>query len=230
MPEPQSLSRRTALVSLGAGSLGLFLGASAQAGPPTLETGDSGGGAALAANDSHPLTGLWLAHLALSPEDDATVAAPAFFGADGSVMLAYPSSQAMLDGIQIRSVALGTWAPIDDYEAHFTAVQVCFGADGIYQGTRTYDAYPVVAANEMSFTVRGESDLVTVRDASNTIAERRIGALRLPMFGFRMTPGNAGFPTSLDWPEVAPVHPGDPRLTPTPPPYPPEPSDPFGDR
>jgi hypothetical protein len=218
MQDSRSLSRRTALAGLGAGSLGLLFGSHA-AGLPTASNRETGGntGSNLV---NHPLTGLWLAHLALSPDNDATAAVPAFFGADGSAMLAYPCSEITLDSIQIRGVALGTWIPIDDHEAHFTAVQVCFGADGAYRGTRTYDAYPVVSGDGNSFTVRGESDLVTVRDASNTIAERRLGSLRLPMYGFRMTPGNPGFPTSPDWPEVAPVHPGDQRLAPTPVPSP----------
>jgi hypothetical protein len=220
MQEPRSLSRRTALAGLGAGSLGLFFSTHAAAMPtaPNREIGGIYGGDSAA----HPLTGLWLTHLAVSPDDDTTVAVPAFFGADGSALLAYPCSETVMDSIQFRGVAMGTWAPIDDHEAHFTAVQVCFGADGLYQGTRTYDAYPIVSGGGKSFTVRGESDLVTVRDASNTIVERRTGSLRLPMKGYRMSPGNAGFPTHLDWPEVAPAHPGDQRLSPTPAP-PPEP-------
>lgn len=229
MATTHSLSRRSALAGLGAGSLGLFFGASATAAPPALDTGGGGGGALLAADAStapHPLTGLWLSHI--SRDGDETAAAPAFFGADGTAVLVYPCAEANENGTQIRGLALGTWAPIDDHEARFTAVQVCFGADGTYQGTRTYDGYPVVSDDGTSFAVKGEFDLVTVRDAGNAIVASIAGARRA-MVGTRMTPGNAGFmaaartggeegqdqqilPSGI--PEVAPVHPGDPRLTP----------------
>ncbi len=71
-------------------------------------------------------------------------------------------------------------------------MQVCFGADGSYQGTRTYDGYPVVSDDGMSFTVKGEFDVMTVRDAGNAIVQSISGSGR-PMIGTRMTPGNAGF-------------------------------------
>jgi hypothetical protein len=253
MAQSRPLTRRTALTGLGIGSLGLFFGAAASAAPPAFETGGSGGGKLLAsAIDAHPLTGLWLAHLALAGDGDETAAAPAFFGADGTAVLVYPCAEANDEGTQIRGLALGTWAPIDDHEARFTAVQVCFGADGSYQGTRTYDGYPVVSEDGASFLVKGEFDVLTVRDAGNAIVASISGARRA-MFGNRMTPGNAGFAAfrvsdspendvgaeeplpsgpmqgdpALPWdphqseeapniPEVAPVRPDDPRLTPDP--------------
>lgn len=227
MSAARSLSRRSALAGLGVGSLGLFLGASAQAGAPAFETGGSGGGEPVASGP-HPLVGLWLSQVALAAEGDQTAAAPAFFGADGTAVLAYPCAEASENGTQIRGLALGTWAPIDDHEAHFTAVQVCFGADGTYQGTRTYDGYPVVSDDGASFTLKAEFDLMTVRDAGNAIIASYSGGRR--MTALRMTPGNAGFmpyrvSSSLetaggddeatapaDVPDVAPVYPGDPRL------------------
>lgn len=235
MSEPRSLSRRSALAGLGVGSLGFFARQVANA-------GESAGSQAEATSvrSCHPLAGLWLSHIAISAEGDQTAAAPAFFGADGTAVLVYPCAEASENGIQIRGLALGTWAPIDDHEARFTAVQVCFGADGTYQGTRTYDGYPVVSDDGASFEVKGELDLMTVRDAGNAIIGSHAGARR-SMFGSRMAPGNAGFTpyrTSLDpgdeldpgaqsaasdlepaqaegtleIPEVAPVYPGDPRL------------------
>jgi hypothetical protein len=234
MSATRPLSRRTALAGLGAGSLGFFASRVASAAPVAFDTGGSGGGDPLPATAAaHPLTGLWLSHIALAGDDDATAAAPAFFGADGTAVLVYPCAEANEEGTQIRGLALGTWAPIDDHEARFTAVQVCFGADGSYQGTRTYDGYPVVSDDGASFLVKGEFDVLTVRDAGNAIVASISGARRA-MFGNRMTPGNAGFaafrvsdspenepaqerqeqePGSL---EVAPVHPGDPRLIPVP--------------
>lgn len=236
MSANRPLSRRSALAGLGAGSLGLFLGAAASASPPALEIGGSGGGrlVADAGSDAHPLTGLWLSHIALNGDGDATAAAPAFFGADGTAVLVYPCAESSENGTQIRGLALGTWAPIDDKEARFTAVQACFGADGSYQGTRTYDGYPVVSEDGSTFTVKGEFDLVTVRDAGNAIVSS-IAGTRRAMVGTRMTPGNAGFasfrisgspenetveqrvtgPLDPNFPEeIAPADANDPRLGP----------------
>jgi hypothetical protein len=179
------LSRRTALAGFGLGSLGFIASHAAGLAAPVPESVLSG----------HPLTGLWLAQISLSPDGDTT-AVPAFFGADGSAVVIYPCVEAAEDGAQIRGMAIGTWAPIDDREARFTAVQTCFGADGTYHGTRTYDAYPVVSDDGMSFTVKGEFDLLTVRDAYNAITESRAGATGSAMHAVRMTPGNAGFAPS----------------------------------
>jgi hypothetical protein len=231
MAQTPSLSRRSALAGLSAGSLGFFASRVATTAAPVSASSLT----------DHPLTGLWLSHVALNGDGDETAAAPAFFGADGTAILVYPCAEATEDGTQIRGLALGTWAPIDDREARFTAVQVCFGADGSYQGTRTYDGYPIVSDDGASFAVKGEFDRLTIRDARNAIVASLAGARRA-MIGTRMTPGNAGFAafrvadspenapeqetTSVpsEVPEVAPVHPGDPRLIPTPP----EPKHPMG--
>jgi hypothetical protein len=181
MAETHALSRRTALAGLGAGSLGFFASRVATAGAPVPA----------ATLSNHPLTGLWLSHVALSGEGDATAATPAFFGADGTAVLVYPCAEARENGTQIRGLALGTWAPIDEKEARFTVVQACFDADGTYQGTRTYDGYPVVDDDGASFSVKNEFDLLTVRDAGNEIVEASMGGR--PMRAFRMVPGNAGF-------------------------------------
>jgi hypothetical protein len=225
MAESSSLSRRTALAGLGAGSLGFVASRIATAGASVPA----------ASLIDHPLTGLWLSHMALTAEGDQTAAVPAFFGADGTAVLVYPCAEASENGTQIRGLALGTWAAIDDHEAHFTAVQVCFGADGSYQGTRTYDGYPVVSDDGASFAVKNEFDLVTIRDAGNAIVASIAGGRRA-MVGARMTPGNAGFaafrvadgpenapidpvpaaPLDPNFPEgIAPLDPNDPRLMPT---------------
>lgn len=181
MAATSSLSRRTALAGLGAGSLGLFASRVATAGASVP----------LSSLPDHPLTGLWLSHIALTAEGDQTAAVPAFFGADGSAMLVYPCVEAGQNGTQIRGLAIGTWAPIDHNAARFTAVEVCYGADGSYQGTRTYDGYPVVSDDGTSFTVKNEFDVLTVRDAGNAIVQSHLG--RRPMTGVRMAPGNPGF-------------------------------------
>ena len=46
MAAEHTLTRRSALAGLGAGSLGLFFGASAMAAPPAFDTGGSGSGGA----------------------------------------------------------------------------------------------------------------------------------------------------------------------------------------
>lgn len=248
MSATRPLSRRTALAGLSAGSLGFFASRVASAAPAAFETGGGGGGDPLPATAAaHPLTGLWLAHLALNGDGDATAAAPAFFSADGTAVLVYPCAEAGENGTQIRGLALGTWAAIDDHEAHFTAVQVCFGADGSYQGTRTYDGYPVVSDDGASFAVKNEFDLVTIRDAGNAIVASIAGGRRA-MVGARMTPGNAGFaafrvadspeneqddravaaPLDPNFPEgIAPADANDPRLNPTPNPMQGDPAQPW---
>jgi hypothetical protein len=182
MAPTHQLSRRTALAGLGAGSVGFFASRVATAGAPVP----------VSSLMDHPLTGLWLSHMTLSSDGDDTAAVPAFFGADGTAVLVYPCAEAGEDGTQIRGLALGTWAPIDDHEAHFTVVQACFGADGSYQGTRTYDGYPMVSDDGTSFTVKNEFDLLTIRDAGNEIVEGHLGG-RWPMTAFRMAPGKPGF-------------------------------------
>lgn len=181
MAPTHHLSRRTALAGLGAGSLGFFASRIATAGAPVPASSLL----------DHPLTGLWLSHIALAGDGDETAAVPSFFGADGTAVLVYPCAEAGENGTEIRGLALGTWEPIDRREAHFTAVQVCFGDDGTYHGTRTYDGYPVVADDGVSFTVKNEFDMLTIRNAGNEIVEGYLG--RRPMTGFRMAPGKPGF-------------------------------------
>jgi hypothetical protein len=183
MAPTHQLSRRTALAGLGAGSLGFLASHVATAAAPIPVSA--------AVLSDHPLAGLWLSHVALTADGDQTAAVPAFFRADGSVMLVYPCVEASENGSQIRGLAIGTWAPIDNHAARFTAVEVCYGVDGSYQGTRTYDGYPVVSDDGASFTVKNEFDVLTVRDAGNEIVQSHLG--RRPMTGFRMAPGNPGF-------------------------------------
>jgi hypothetical protein len=238
MQESPSLSRRTALAGLGAGSLGLFFGThAALAAAPNRETGSA---AVIPASDlvDHPLTGLWLSLVALPSNPDLVVAVPTIFGADGSAVMIYPCTEANGNGVHIKGAAIGTWAPIDDRSAHFTTVQVLSDMDGGYVGTSTFDGYPLVSDDGQSWEVKSEFDRSTVRDASHAIVRSIQGPSKNPFHGFRMTPGNDGFPpyrTSLEpgdglvpdpvdaghFPEVAPVHPGDPRLAPTPTPPPP---------
>lgn len=212
MQESRSLSRRTALAGLSASSLGLFFGAHAAA-LPNKETGSAPVIPARSPAD-HPLTGLWLSLVALPSNPDLVVAVPTIFAADGSAVMIYPCTEANETSVHVKGAAIGTWFPIDDRSARFTTVQVLSDMEGVYQGTYTFDGYPVVSDDGQSYAVNSEFDLSTVRDASHAIVRSIQGPSRNALHGFRMSPGNAGFPFSI--PEVAPVHPGDQRLVPTP--------------
>lgn len=235
MDEQHSLSRRAALAGLGAASLGLFMSVQAGAHAPNRETGSSGSAGELAASAtspsgaqaplaSHPLVGLWLTQLALPSHPDDVVTVPALFGADGSAVLIFPCTESGDAGVMLKGAAVGTWAPIDDRYAHFTAVHALSGIDGRYQGTATFDAYPRINDDNETFDVETQFDLFTTRDNLNEIVGSHPGPHRNPMRGYRMHPGKPGFPPALDdtemdtlnSPEVAPVHPGAPRLVPTP--------------
>jgi hypothetical protein len=224
MSEPRMLSRRLALAGLGAGSLGVVMGAQAAA-RPNVETGGSGGTGAIsdtavpstASFAGHPLVGMWLTMMALPSHPEDVLAVPAFFGADGSALLIFPCTEANDVGVQVKGAAIGAWAPIDDRYAHFTTVQALSDMEGLYHGTITFDGYPRVNDDHETFDVDSQFDLFTVRDQLNKVISSRSGPHANPMRAYRMHPGNVGFPVAQaesqpSIPEVAPVHPGDPRL------------------
>lgn len=217
MATTHSLTRRSAIAGLGAGSLGLFLGASAAAAAPAFDNGSSGGGDLLS-TATHPLAGRWLSHLALPSRPDVDVAVPTFFGGDGTVVMIFPGMEAEKRGIQVSGMALGCWEPLSADLGHFTAVQVLANLDGDYIGTVTVDGYAQTDAEGLGFAVRSEDNLFIVRDAGDAIVEELAASADHPMRGLKMRVGNAGFATSLAAParvpEVAPVYPGDPRLQP----------------
>jgi hypothetical protein len=217
MATTHTLTRRSALAGLGAGSLGLFLGASASAAMPAAETGGGGGGSLLS-TASHPLAGRWLSHVALPSRPDVEVAVPTFFGGDGTVVMIFPGTEVEKRGIQVSGIALGCWEPMTADLGHFTAVQVLANLDGDYVGTVTIDGYAQTDAEGLGYAVRSEDNLFTVRNQANDIIEELAASAAHPMSGLRMRVGNAGFaaavaaPSSV--PEVAPVYSGDPRLQP----------------
>jgi hypothetical protein len=216
MPEQRSLSRRTALAGLGAGSLGFFAS--------RLGVAGSDAQSASTALAGHPLTGFWLTLMALPSHPDDVVAVPAIFGADGSAVLIFPCTEANDTGVQVKGAAIGTWTPIDDHYAHFTTVQTLSDMDGHYHGTVTFDAYPWVNDDGETFDVQTQYDLFTVRDNLNEIVSSNAGPNKNPMHAYRMHPGDAGFPTRApslasepaQFPVVAPVDPSDPRMAPLP--------------
>jgi hypothetical protein len=214
MAAQQSLTRRSALAGIGAGSLALFLGASASAAPPAFETGGSGSGEVLSTT-THPLAGRWLSHLALPSRPDVEVVVPTFFGADGTVVMCLPPMEAKK---QIGGIALGSWEPMTADLGHFTAVQVLANLDGDYVGTVTMDGYAQTDAEGLGYAVRSDDHLFVVRDQANDIIEELAASAAHPMSGLRMRAGNAGFAASVaapaGIPEVAPVYADDPRLQP----------------
>lgn len=199
MTAQASLTRRSALAGLGAGSLALFLGASAAASPPMAESGGSGSGAVLSTG-THPLAGRWLSQLALPSRPDVAVTVPTFFGADGTVVMCLPGVEAEKRGIHASGIALGCWEPMAADLGHFTAVQVMANLDGDYVGTVTIDGYAQTDAEGLGFTVRSEDHLFVVRDQADAVLEQLAAPTDHPMRGLKMRVGNAGFPEQAEPP------------------------------
>ena len=183
-----TVSRRTALASLGVGGLALAtssasIGASGQATPESRA--------------QHPLTGLWLAMANPPIPDDPQFAAPSYFGVDGSVVLMFPISQLGPRGVQFNSSPLGVWEPYDEHTGHFTAVQMLTDADGAYLGTVTIDGYPVVSDDGQSFIDEGSLAVITIRDVAGAIIETaNTLAGQRPVTAIRMGVGTPGFPVT----------------------------------
>jgi hypothetical protein len=174
----RSVSRRTALASLGAGGFAL-----ATAGH-TVAAQDS---SALA---DHPMVGVWMA---VTPEGPA----PSFVMADGSFHHSSAPISVDADGaITYWSPQNGVWEPDPDNERgiHFTSVQNIHDATGALTGTFTVDGYPVASEDGQSFYDDGTRVRLTLRDATNTVTMvlGEDGSLP-PIFGIRMAPGAPGF-------------------------------------
>lgn len=206
MATTHSLTRRSAIAGLGAGSLGLFLGASAAVAESSVETGGSGGGKLLSTT-THPLAGRWLSRLALPSRPDIEVTAPTFFGADGTVVMCLPSVEAEEQGIHAGGIALGCWEPMAADLGHFTAVQAMSNLDGEYIGTVTIDGYAQTDAEGLGFAVRSEDNLFVVRDAGDAVVEELFASTAHPMRGLKMRVGSAGFVE-----KAAPRRKDDPRM------------------
>ena len=165
-----------------AGSLASTLGVAAQ---------DADGSLA-----DHPLTGTWLAMANPPLPEDPQVAAPSYFGADGSVLLMFPLTQAGPQGVQFNSAGVGTWEADGERRGHFTVVQSFSDAEGTYMGTLTIDGYPVVSEDGQTFVDDGSLVMVTIRDAAGAIVDQFPGGTDRPITAIRMAPGAPGFPES----------------------------------
>jgi hypothetical protein len=194
--ENRSISRRSALAGLGAGSLAAFIGAHAAAAPPPVENREAGGAPDLANTPlaGHALVGRWLSLIGLPSNPGMTVAVPTFFAADGTAMMLFPGAEAAKRGIEVRGVALGEWQPDNARSGHFTTVQVLSNLENGYTGTMTVDGHAMLADDDMSFNVRTDDNVFTMRDAYNAITELLTASLSNPMRGVRMRAGNPGFP------------------------------------
>ena len=173
-----SVSRRTALAGLGAGSLGLAL---------TAPAGQAG--ASQASLTDHPLTGTWLLSL------DGGVA-PAVFAADGTVTLSWQVCGARSIGaVEYTTSGVGTWEGKGERGGYVNVLQVLADEMGAFLGTRSLHCYPEVSEDGRSFLEDGVQQRVVVRDASHTVtAILGVDGDSAPISGIRMSPGSPGFP------------------------------------
>jgi hypothetical protein len=179
-----TVSRRTALAGLGAGSLAVVLGAGSARAAQGMSTAD------------HPLTGMWLALANPARAEDPQVPGGALFAADGSVILNWVPAAIGLDGtLQYLSTYMGVWEPYDARTGHFTAVQVMADATGNLAGSVTVDGYPEVSEDGTTFVDTGVLVTVTIRDAAGkTVDVFQPGVTPRPVTAVKMRVGNPGFP------------------------------------
>ncbi|MGI8963657.1 MAG: hypothetical protein ACR2GI_04060 [Thermomicrobiales bacterium] len=185
MSEQRMVSRRTALAGLGGGGLGL-----AFASHLTGATASSHS-AALA---DHPLTGVWMAIVTLPTAPGVPIAVPSIYTADGSVLLAFPPSEAGPQGVVLKSAAVGVWEALDERTGYFTAVLMRSDVDGSYLGSVTIEGRPSVSEDGQTFEDGNPENVTTIRDASNAVVAAIPGGSPEPVRGIRMGPGNPGFP------------------------------------
>lgn len=177
------VSRRTALAGLSAGGIGIALAAQGSGAAQEISRAD------------HPMTGVWMAMANPPLPDDPQVAAPSIFGADGTVLLMFPLTQAGPQGAQFNAAYVGVWEPYDEQTAHFTATQSLSDAEGTFLGTVTVDGHPKVSEDGMSFSDDGSLVTVTIRDATGAVVTVvPPGTPGRPVTGIKMRVGNPGFP------------------------------------
>jgi hypothetical protein len=173
----RSVSRRTALAGLGAGSLGLAFTARGR------ETAAQD----TAAMAAHPIVGVWQVTTPGGP-------AIAVFSADGVNIQAVTATAPGQAGVTYVSTEIGTWEPVSDRGVHFTSCQLFSDANGAFTGTLTIDGYPVVSEDGQTFLDDQSQVVITVRDAAGAILQQMPGAGAPPVTGIRMGVGAPGFP------------------------------------
>lgn len=179
-PTPRFVTRRTAIASLGGASAALVAGSAA--GRQSTSLAD------------HPLTGVWMAMANPPLPDDPQVPAPSYYGADGTVVIAFPITQRSPTGVQVNSDLIGTWEAHDEVTGHFTAVQMLSDLNGVFTGTVTIDGFPRVHEDGQTFVDDGSLVTVTIRDPGGTVVATISGLGGRPVTGVRMAPGAPGIP------------------------------------
>jgi hypothetical protein len=171
-----SLSRRTALLGLGAGGIGMALSARGRS--------SAAQDAASAAMANHPMVGVWMV---TTPSG----LAPGIFTPDGIAIIIVPATGNSPLGTTYVSTEIGTWEPISERGIHFTAVQLHSDANGNYVGSITIDGYPVVSADGQSLVDDSPDSGPTIRDAQGNVLDVLRGGP--PVTGVRMGVGAPGF-------------------------------------
>jgi hypothetical protein len=131
----------------------------------------------------HPIVGVWNVKAAPGPN------VAAFF-ADGTTILALPTTSTGPQGVQFVTALVGRWEPISAQGVHFTAVQLISDVNGTYTGSATVDGHPVVSEDGQTLSDDAPDTEVTLRDAAGTI----VAVLPGPATAVRMGVGEPGFP------------------------------------
>ncbi len=172
------VSRRTAIVGLGASGIGLAL---------TATDRPSGAQDATVDMATHPIVGTWLS--GTGPDGLSMV----HWDADGSVDL--QSGVAPITGadgsISYDDIPMGVWEPIDDRAIHITFSWGTRDATGAITGTTTVDGYPVVSEDGVSFFDDGTQVVVTLRNPQGEVIDTVTGVP--PVTGVRSIPGDIGY-------------------------------------
>jgi hypothetical protein len=176
------MSRRSAFLGLGAGTLGI----AAALGAPGAALGQ--------VSTDHPFVGCWLAMVSPAP-DVPPVANVSIATSDGFLVNMAPVTRMGPNGLTVASGGAGRWEAIDERRAHFTTIQVLSTEDGTFVGTFTLDAYPTVSDDGMSFVDDSPDSQITIRDPGGNVTSVIPGNRNTnPLMASRIDVGAPGFP------------------------------------
>jgi hypothetical protein len=172
-----SLSRRTALVGLGGGGIGVALATRGRIAAAQDAQSD--------AMATHLMVGAWMA-------STPSGLAPGIFFPDGTVIVTVPVTGNSPLGTTYVSTQPGTWEPVSERGIHFTGVQLHSDANGNYVGSITVDGHPVVSEDGQSLVDDSPESGPTIRDAYGNVLDVLRGGP--PVTGVRIGVGAPGFP------------------------------------
>ncbi len=177
-----SVSRRSALVGLGATGLGL-----------ALTTHGTAAQEAATEMANHPMVGVWMAGRA--PNDLGI----AHIGPDGVFTNSGPTVGQDANGaLTYSDPAVGAWEPISERGIHFTFTTRNYDATGALTGYFTVDGYPVASEDGQTFWDDGQLEKVTIRDPNGVVVRVLGGDGTLqPIGGVRSAPGKPGYDEML---------------------------------